>query len=157
VVVKPKLPADVVAALSAPVRVGETAQAFPFLTVADSGAPHCCLLSSTELAVAADAAVVLAAVAGRRTPAHLLARGSATLLVVSGTALHSCRLALATSITHDGVFAAALDVVDHEADSLGIPLQPLGFVPPSDLAVRERWDVTAGALAALRSKEPRWS
>jgi hypothetical protein len=143
------LPDAVVAALEAPVTVGLPAQAFPFVTVDDQGLPHCCLLSATELEVAPDRSVVLAVLAGRRSRAHLLARGRATLLVASGTTLHTCRLALARSLDHDGVLAAALDVIGHEADSLGIPLAPLSFVPPADLAVRERWDVTAAALAAL--------
>jgi hypothetical protein len=147
------LPDEVVAAVRAAVVVGEAAQAFPFLTVDDDGLPHCCLLSGTELEVAGGGAAVLAVVAGRRTRAHLLARGRATLLVASGTALHTCRLALTRSLEHDGMLAVALDVIGHEADSLGIPLAPLGFVPPADLAGRERWDVTAAALAAIRRGE----
>jgi hypothetical protein len=146
-----RLPDPVVAALAAPVRVGEVAQAFPFLTVSDDGAPHCCLLSTTELAVAPDATVLFVALAARRTRRHLLARGSATLLVAEGTTLHSCRLALSRSLDHDGVLAAALDVVAHEPDTLGIALHPLAFVPPADLAARERWDLTTAALAAIQA------
>ena len=144
-----RIPAAVVAVLSEPVVVGEPAQAFPFLTVDDDGAPHCAVVSSTEVRVAADGAAVHVALGGRRSRSHLEARRRATLLVVEGTTLHTCKLALEATREHGGVCAAVLRVVDHSADSLGIPLVPLGFTPPPDIASMERWDVTRAALDAI--------
>jgi hypothetical protein len=151
-VVSLPLPDAVVAALADPVVVGAPAQAFPFLTVDDGGAPHCCLLSSTEISVAADAPELYVALASRRTRDHLTHRPHATLLVVEGTTLHSCKLVVdATTGSDEGaVLGVALHVVDHHADSLGIALHPLGFVPPPEIAEIERWDRTAAALAAIR-------
>ena len=146
-----KVPPAVAAALAEPVTVGVPAQAFPFLTVDDAGVPHCCLLSSTEIAVSSSSGhdELHVALAGRRPRTNLEARGTATLLAVAGTTLHSCTLAVAEVVHHEGVLAAAMTVVDHTEDSLGIELVPLGFTPPAHLAELEHWDVTAGALAAI--------
>lgn len=146
----PAVPAAVAALLAEPVAVGAPAQAFPFLTVDEDGAPHCALLSATEIVVAADSREVYVALGGRRTRAHLVMRRRATLLAVEGMTLHSCTLALQAAVEHSGVLAAALTVVAHGADSLGIELTPLGFRPPPDIAELERWDVTAAALGLIR-------
>lgn len=151
-----KVPPAVAAALAEPVTVGVPAQAFPFLTVAAgggagavAGVPHCCLLSSTEITVAGGGDELHVALAGRRPRANLEAHGTATLLTVAGTTLHSCTLAVAEVVHHEGVLAAAMTVVDHTEDSLGIELVPLGFTPPAHLAELEHWDVTAAALEVL--------
>lgn len=144
------LPPAVVSVLAEPVVVGAPAQAFPFLTVDDGGAPHCAVLSSTEVEVAGDGSGLFVVLGGRRSRAYLEARGRATLLVVEGISLHTCKLSLVAGQEHAGVFAAALRLDDHTADSLGIDLVPLGFTPPPDIASIERWDVTAAALAAIR-------
>ena len=146
-----KVPEAVVAVLATPVEVGVATQAFPFFTVDDAGSPHCAVLSSTEVGVADDGEELFVVLGGRRSRAYLEARGRATLLAVEGTTLHTVKLALAASLEHGGVFTAALGVEDHQGDSLGIELTPLGFVPPPDIAERERWDVTAAALAAIRN------
>lgn len=149
------VPPEVAAVLAEPVVVGEPAQAFPFLTVDDAGVPHCAVVSSTEVRVADDGAELFVVLGGRRSRAHLEARGRATLLVVEGTTLHTCKLSLVAGHEHDGAFAAALHLDDHSADSLGIPLVPLGFTPPPDIASLERWDVTVAALAAIaRDRSP---
>lgn len=150
-----KVPPAVAAALDRPVVVGSEAQAFPFLTVDDDGAPHCCLLSTTEIEVAPGAEGLHAVIAGRRTRAHLAARPRATLLVAEGTTLHSCTLTVEAAVEHGGVLAVRLALAGHDADSLGIPLRPLGFVPPPGIERLERWDVTAAALAALRDPPER--
>jgi len=144
------VPEAVAAALTTPVEVGVPTQMFPFLTVDDAGAPHCAVVSSTEVAVADDGTELFVVLGGRRSRSYLEASGRATLLAVEGTTLHTLKLTLVASREHDGVFAAALQVADHQADSLGIALVPLGFTPPPDIAERERWDVTVAALAAIR-------
>ncbi len=147
------IPDAVVAALGEPVTTGVAAQAFPFLTVDDAGSPHCCLLSSTEVAVAADRGELYVALTSRRTRSHLRRRPVATLLVVEGTTLHSCKLAVEASTAADvdvDVDGVALSLVDHGADSLGIELTALGFMPPPGLAELERWDLTTAALDAIR-------
>jgi hypothetical protein len=146
-----KVPSALAAVLAEPVTIGVPAQAFPFLTVDEAGAPHCCLLSSAEIAVAPGGAELYVALTGRRPRANLEARRRATLLTVSGTTLHSCTLALAAVAQHEGVLATALTVVDHTEDSLGIELVALGFVPPAHIAALEHWDVTAAALDAIRN------
>jgi hypothetical protein len=146
-----KVPPAAAAALGGPVTVGTPAQAFPFLTVGDGGAPHCCLLSATEIDVAPGGEVVYVAIAGRHASAHLAARPRATLLAAEGTTLHSLTLEVTAAVDHEGVLAAALVVTEHRADSLGIPLTPLGFVPPPEIAELEHWDRTAAALAAIRA------
>jgi len=144
------LPPAVVGVLAEPVVVGEPTQGFPFLTVDDAGAPHCALVSSTEVRVADDGTELHVVLGGRRSRTYLEARGRATLLVVEGTTLHTCKLSLVVGREHDGAFAAALRLDDHAADSLGIPLVPLGFTPPPDIASLERWDRTVAALDAIR-------
>ncbi|HEY8544026.1 MAG TPA: hypothetical protein VIL36_03230 [Acidimicrobiales bacterium] len=144
------VPREVAAVLAQPVVPGEPAQAFPFLTVDDAGAPHCAVVSATEVRVVDDGAELHVALGGRRSRANLEARRRATLLVVEGTTLHTCKLSLLAGREHRGVFAAALRVDDHAGDSLGIPLVPLGFTPPADLPSIERWDVTVAALDALQ-------
>jgi hypothetical protein len=157
------VPEAVATVLGTPVRVGEPAQAFPFLTVDDDGAPHCAVVSSTEVRLGGggdggdghDADDLYVALGGRRSRSYLEARPRATLLVVEGTTLHTCKLVLTAGLDHGGVFAAAFRLVDHSADSLGIDLVPLGFTPPPDIASLERWDVTAAALEAIhRTRSP---
>lgn len=152
------LPDAVAAVLGTPVRVGEPTQAFPFLTVDDDGAPHCAVVSSTEVRLGPDgrdADDLYVALGGRRSRSYLEARPRATLLVVEGTTLHTCKLALTVGLDSGGVFAAAFRLVDHSTDSLGIELVPLGFTPPPDISSLERWDVTAAALDAIhRTRSP---
>jgi hypothetical protein len=147
-----KVPDAVAALFAEPVSVGAAAQAFPFLTIDDAGAPHCCLLSATEIEVAPDDKGLHLALAARRTRAHLAARGRATLLAAEGTTLHSLKLDVTSSVEHEGVLAVALALVDHRADSLGIELTPLSFMPPPEIAQLERWDLTAAALDLIRDR-----
>ena len=127
---------------------GRQEAALPFLTVDDEGFPHVCLLSRAE--VEADAGEVRAVLASRRTRANLARDGRACLVVVEGTTAHSLKLVLVRSHAVDGRLAAAFSLADHRADSLGIPLTPLGYLPTEDLSDLERWDLSARGLAELR-------
>lgn len=134
------VPAVVVGLVLGRPEVGEPEQAFPFVTVGEGGHPHIALLSRAELEVAGDAALLVAAIRGRRTRAHLSREGRATLLVVEGTSAHSLHLMVQTTRTSGDLLAAAFEVVHHEEDSLGIPLDPVRFIPTHHLARSERWD-----------------
>ena len=100
----------------------------------------------------ADAGEVRAVIASRRTRSNLDRTGRACLLVVEGTTAHSLKLVLVRSHPVDGRLAAAFSVADHSADSLGIPLTPLGYLPTEDLSDLERWDLSARGLAELRER-----
>ena len=127
---------------------GRQEAALPFLTVDDEGFPHVCLLSRAE--VEADAGEVRVVLASRRTRANLARDGRASLLVVEGTTAHSLKLVLVRSHAVEDRLAAAFSLADHSADSLGIPLSPLAYLPTDDLSDLERWDLSARGLAELR-------
>lgn len=144
------LPDPVVRLLKQPVSAGTRAQAFPFVTVDEAGFPHVALLSSVEVSVGPhdDLHVVLA---GAGTRANLTRSGQATLLAVEGTTAHSLKVRLRRSLELEGLLGAVLEPVAHKADSLGLALSGIGFVPTEELAQMERWDRSARVLAALRS------
>src|SRR5262245_49186078 len=124
-------------------------QAFPFLTVDDQGFPHVALLSRSELDVQPGRAEVLAAVGSPRTRANLRRDGRAGLVAVGGTVAHYAKLRVTRSLELDGLLGCALEVVEHKGDSLGIPLQPIGFRTSAEVARAERWEASARLLRAL--------
>jgi hypothetical protein len=142
------IPPEVVEQLTGLPTPGRQEAAFPLLTVDDEGFPHVCLLSRAELE--ADGGEVRAVIASRRTRANLERSGHATLVVVEGTTAHYLKLVLERSHLVDERLAAAFTVADHHADSLGIPLTPLGYLPTDNLSALERWDLSARGLAELR-------
>ena len=142
------IPDVVVAVLDGTPRPGVAEQALPFLTVDDAGFPHVCLLSRAE--VEADAGEVRVAVASTRTRANLERDGRACLVVVETTNAHYLKLRVVRAVEHDGRFGAALELVEHRPDSLGIPLEPMGFTPSDALRELEHWDLSERTLAAVR-------
>lgn len=130
--------------------IGATEQAFPFVTVDEKGFAHVCLLSRMELDVVDDE--LRAVVASRRTGANLERSGRATLIAVAGTTGHYLKLRVVRQAHVEGVLAAALVVVDHIADSLGIALTPITFVVPEGLDVRENWQRTQRGGEALEHR-----
>jgi hypothetical protein len=143
------LPEPVAALLRGGVHVGEPAQAFPFLTVDESGAPHVALVSGQEAAVGADGSL-LVVLGSPTTRANLLRSGRATLVAVEGVTAHSVKLALRRSVEDEGLLAAVLDVTSHKADSVGVPLSPIGYVPTDELVALEHWDRSSRVLDRLR-------
>jgi hypothetical protein len=144
------IPPEVIERLNGLPVPGQHEAAFPLLTVDDEGFPHVCLLSRAELE--ADAGEVRAVIASRNTRAHLERDGRASLVVVEGTTAHYLKLAVDRSHDIDGRLAVAFSPSDHRADSLGIPLTPIGYTPSDDLSDLERWDLSARGLAELRDQ-----
>ena len=142
------IPDQVVAALAGTPVPGVPEQALPLLTVDDAGFPHVCLLSRAE--VEADADEVRVAVASTRTRANLERDGRACLLVVETTNAHYLTLRVTRALVEEGRLGAALELVEHRPDSLGIPLDPIRFTPTDALAQLEHWDLSARTLTALR-------
>jgi len=122
----------------------------PLLTTDADGYPHVCLLSRAE--VEADRHEVRVAVTSRRTRANLQRDGRACLVVAEADAAtaHYLKLQVARCIEVESRLALALVVVDHTPDSLGIPLEPMRFVPNKELMESEGWAANARALAAIR-------
>ena len=131
------------------VAIGQEEQVFALLSVDPDGSPRSCALSRTEIAV--DGTAVHVVLHARRTTANIERAGRATLIAYDGDDIVALRLVLATTVADAGLFAARLDIVDAETDSLGIPLRPASFVPTDALSVQEHWDRTRAALARLVS------
>jgi len=144
------IPAEVVDHLAGSPTPGLPEAALPLLTVDEHGFPHVCLLSRAE--VEADAEELRAVIASRRTRANLERDGRACLVVVSGTTAHYLKVQLTRARDADGRLAAAFALVQHQPDSLGIPLEPIRYVPTDDLPDLERWDLSATALRDLRER-----
>jgi hypothetical protein len=141
------IPAEVVTALAGLPVPGVSEQALPLLTVDADGFPRVCLLSRAE--VDADADEVRVAIASTRTRANLERDGRACLVVVVGTTAHYVKLRVTRALDVEGRFGAALALVAHQADSLGIPLEPITYTPTAALGELERWDLSARTLAAV--------
>jgi hypothetical protein len=62
---------------------------------------------------------------------------------------HYAKLAVVRSLEAEGLFGCALQVVDHTADSLGIPLTPIRYRATAEIAELERWERGARVLRAL--------
>jgi hypothetical protein len=144
------VPDALVALLDSAPEVGGTEQAFPFVTVDPHGFPHAALLSRAEMEVGPDAADVRAALRSARTRANLERDGRAALIAVRADTAHYVKLRLVRSLAVHDLLACVFDVVEHKADSLGIPLAPISYRTDAGIARAERWDLTAEALRALR-------
>jgi hypothetical protein len=129
-----------------------TSQAFPLLTVAESGHPHVCLLSSAQVSVASDGSAILVSVAGRETCGNLDARALATVVAVRGiTAYYTkCRVSDRTEV--EGRAGFALEPLNVKTDRAGVDLVPLGFHFRPELAEAERWAIDTAVLADLHER-----
>lgn len=105
------------------------------------------LLSRAELGVAGGD--VLAVLAPSRSRANVERTGVALLLAVEGTTQHGLGLDRVATVTEAGLLGVRFRVVAAKADSLGLPLRPLSYVPTEDLARTERWVRSQALLAAL--------
>jgi hypothetical protein len=141
------LPDEVSALLDGRPSAGAWDAVFPLLTTDPDGLPRVCLLSRAELDT--DRRVLRCAVRSRRTSANLRRRGTAVLLVVGRTTSWSVRCRVGRTVEDDGGLAAELVVTEVEADTLGIPLRPMGFQVDEGLARAERWDDNEVLFARL--------
>ena len=144
-----RVPDEVADLLRGSPEVGAWEQAFPFLTVDPGGFPHAALLSRAEMEVGPAAADIRAAVRSRRTRANLEREGRAALIAAQGETAHYVKLRVVRSAVRHDLLACAFEVVEHRADSLGIPLDPMRYRVTADIARAERWDLTADALRLL--------
>ena len=143
------LPQAVTSLLSGLPAHGQAEQAFPFLTVDEAGFPHVCLLSRAQ--VEPHQAGLLALVGSRRTRANLLRAGAATLIAVTPTAAHYCKLLMTRSIEEPWALAAAFDLVEHKVDPSPVPLTPLTYVPNAEVEAAEQWERGVAMLLVLLS------
>jgi hypothetical protein len=132
--------------------IGAHERAFPFITVDERGYPHVALLSRSELDVPPDGAEVLAAIGSPRTRANLERDGRAGLVAIAGTVAHYVKLRVTRRLEADGLLGCALEVVEHKGDSLGIPLESIGFRTTAELSRSERWDLSARMLRRLADR-----
>ncbi len=128
---------------------GNREQAFSFLTVDEAGFPHVALLSRAEVDVSMDGAEVLAVVASPGTRANLERDGKAGLIAVDGTTAHYAKLRVTRAIDAGPLIGCAMTIAGYKADSLGIPLTPMGFTATEDLARLERWEASGELLRRL--------
>lgn len=141
------VPEQVVALLTGRPVPGVEEQALPFLTVDEAGFPHVALLSRAE--ARADRQRVLVAVASRRTRGNLVRTGRATLIGIAGDTAHYLKLHVARTVEAEGLLGCDLRPVEHVADSAGIALSPIGYLPTHALAEAESWQATAALLDRL--------
>jgi hypothetical protein len=127
-------------------------QAFPLLTVDESGYPHVALLASAQLGVDAGASVLLASVAGTNTRANLVRDRRATLLAVDGVALHVTKVDVVATVEGDDRTGFALQVASYRLDSAGTALHPMLFARSDELVAAERWDKDTAILGRLRDE-----
>jgi hypothetical protein len=143
------VPVEVAALIRGRPQVGDEEQAFPLLTVDEIGFPHVALLSRAELDVASDLSALFAVVASRRTSGNLERDRKAGLSAVEGTTAHYLKLEVGEFRRDEGLAATVLHVVDHVADSLGIPLEPIRFPATGEVAAIERWNRSEAVLKRL--------
>jgi hypothetical protein len=143
------VPADLASLLAGRPDVGTAEQAFPFLTVDEAGFPHVALLSRAEIDVTSDGSDVLAVIASGRTRANLGRDGHAGLIAIGGTVAHYAKLSLVRTIDTPAALGCVLRVTEHKADSLGIPLSPIGFVTTAEIARMEDWAASERLMRQL--------
>jgi hypothetical protein len=146
------VPEAVVRLVSGPAQRGRREQAFPFLTVDEPGFPHVALLSRAELDASAGHAFLLAAVASQRTVRNVERDLRAGLIAAEGTTAHYLKLAVVDLLREPPLMGMVLRVVDHVADSIGIPLEPMRFTASDAVAVMEQWDRSRAMLAELSER-----
>ena len=127
-------------------------QAVPLLTVDEVGFPHVALLSRGQLRVGRDPAELLAAVWGPSTRANLLARGRATVVLVSGQVAFYLKLTVVSTVEHAQRLGVVLRMAGCTTDSAGVDLSPLGFRFSAELAEREGWAADAQVLDRLEKQ-----
>lgn len=141
------LPQEVVLFLAGGPVMGSAEQVVPLLTVDANGLPHACLLSRAQLD--ASATEVRAAVTSLRTRANLRRSAAALILVTLGDTVHHCKLGVLRARDSQGVLLVAFEPLEHKADTMGIPLEPMTFVASPWIASLEHWDETAVMLRLL--------
>lgn len=107
------------------------------------------LLSRAEVDVAPAGSAVLAVVASRRTRANITRDGHAGLIAVAGTTAHYAKLSVLRAIETPAAIGCVMRVIEHKADSLGIPLSPIGFVATPKIARLEDWNASRQLLSRL--------
>jgi len=141
------LPQEVVHFLAGRPVMGSAEQVIPLLTVDANGLPHACLLSRAQLD--ANSAEVRAAVTSLATRANLRRSAAALILVTLGDTVHHCKLGVLRAHDSRGVLLVAFEPLEHKADTMGIPLEPMTFVASPWIASLEHWDETAVMLRSL--------
>jgi hypothetical protein len=133
------LPDEVVELLKGWPQVGVVEQAFPFITIDDSGFPNAALLSRSEVEPRAGNDYVAAVLASRRTRANLARTGKATLIAIGPVTAHYLKLIAVNVLSGADRDAYLFGIAEHKADSLGIPLSPITFRTTDEIARAERW------------------
>ena len=141
------LPLEVVRFLAGEPVMGSAEQVVPLLTVDAHDLPHACLLSRAQLD--ATPAEVRAAVTSLRTRANLRRTAGALILVTLGDTVHHCKLGVLRARDSQGDLLVAFEPLEHKADTMGIPLEPMTFVASPWIASFEHWDQTAVMLRLL--------
>jgi hypothetical protein len=143
------LPAPLAALLAGRPAPGGTEQAFPLLTVDETGFPHVALLSRAEIEVSASGAALFVAIASGRTRANLLRGRRCTLIAVGGQSAHYAKLVVSATLSAPPLLGCELRLAEYKADSLGIDLSPVEYAATGDLAQLEHWDQSLALLRRL--------
>jgi hypothetical protein len=144
------LPVEVVAILKGEPEVGHSEQALPFLTMDDAGFPHVCLLCRAQLEVVDDR--LYAVVTSRRTRQFLLARGRATLLLVSSGAAYYCKVSVMHSFDDGWALTVGCELEDCIVDRSSVPLLGVGYTPDAALEKAEDWPRCRQLIESLASR-----
>jgi hypothetical protein len=125
-------------------------QALPLLTVADTGHPHVCLLSTAQVDVDRSRTAALVSVAGRETTRNLDRSGLATIVAVRGKTAFYAKCRTVDRVDVEGRAGFALEAIHVKPDSAGVDLVAMGFHFREQLARAEQWALDAAVLAQLR-------
>lgn len=143
-----KFPPEVVTAIAGLPSVGTWDTVVPILTVDESGFPHVCLLSRSELD--GDEAELRAAVTSRVTIENLRRTGQATLLIVVRDTSFYCKMAVIRSDEDEpGLFGAAFALISVKRDSIGVPLRPSEYLVVEGLPDSENWAASSRLLSRM--------
>lgn len=151
-----RLPDEVWDALAGSPDIGVAEQALPLLTTDGDGQPRAMLLSRAEIATESDAAgdKIFCVLRPSISRTNLRRSRRATLLVITTKTLHAVRLCVARVVEHQDLQGVALSVNGVKADSLGIPLEPIRYIPTEELVRLEHWRTSATVLDKVRHWRP---
>ena len=135
---------------------GHHEQAFPIVRLDDGCYPTWRCWRVPERDVAPGDMAVLAVIGSQRTRANLARTTKATLIATGATSAYYLELRLVRSIEEEGAMGCFFEGVDFKEDSVGIPLNAMGFEATDDIARMERLTkrLDSGALDSGKGGSP---
>lgn len=75
--------------------------------------------------------------------------GRVTVIAIGGTTAHYIKLVVDRTVSDGCLLGCVLRPVEHVADSIGIPLNPIRFRTTSGIAEMENWQHSRAILSRL--------